>query len=47
MLDRDTGEFIGRLNIGGGGVMSLLPALGPNTAVVQTRNGTLMAITLQ
>ena len=47
VLDRDTGEFVGRLNVGGGGVMSILPALGPNTAVLQTRNGTLMAITLQ
>jgi outer membrane protein assembly factor BamB len=47
VLDRDTGEFVGRLNVGGGGVMALMPALGPNTAVLQTRNGTLMAITLQ
>ena len=47
VLDRDTGEFIGRLNVGGGGVMTMLPALGPNTVVLQTRNGTLMAVTLQ
>lgn len=47
VLDRDTGEFIGRLNVGGNGVMSILPALGPNTAVLQTRSGTLMAVTLQ
>lgn len=47
VLDRDTGEFIGRLNVGGGGVMTILPALGPNTAVLQTRNGTLLAVTLQ
>lgn len=47
VLDRDTGEFIGRLNVGGNGVMSILPALGPNTAVLQTRSGALMAVTLQ
>ena len=47
VLDRDTGEFVGRLNVGGNGVMSILPALGPNTAVLQTRSGTLMAVTLQ
>ena len=47
VLDRDTGEFIGRLNVGGNGVMSILPALGPNTAVLQTRSGNLMAVTLQ
>ncbi len=47
VLDRDTGEFIGRLNVGGGGVMTILPALSPNTVVLQTRNGTLMAVTLQ
>ena len=47
VLDRDTGEFVGRLNIGGNGVMSILPALGPNTAVLQTRSGTLMSVTLQ
>lgn len=47
VLDRDTGEFVGRLNVGGKGVMSVLPALGPNTAVLQTRSGNLMAITLQ
>lgn len=46
VLDRDTGEFIGRLNVGGG-VMSILPALGPNTALLQTRSGSLMAVTLQ
>ena len=47
VLDRDTGEFIGRLNVGGDGVMTILPALSPNTVVLQTRNGTLMAVTLQ
>lgn len=47
VLDRDTGEFVGRLNVGGNGVMSILPALGPNTAVLQTRSGALMAVTLQ
>jgi outer membrane protein assembly factor BamB len=47
VLDRDTGEFIGRLNVGGNGAMSILPALGPNTAVLQTRSGALMAVTLQ
>ena len=47
VLDRDTGEFIGRLNVGGNGIMSILPALGPNTAVLQTRSGTLMAVSLQ
>ena len=47
VLDRDTGEFISRLNVGGGGVMSMLPALGPNTVLLQTRGGSLMAVTLQ
>ncbi|WVH09486.1 MAG: Outer membrane beta-barrel assembly protein BamB [Fluviibacter phosphoraccumulans EoVTN8] len=47
VLDRDTGEFISRMNVGGGGVMSILPALGPNTVLLQTRGGSLMAITLQ
>ena len=47
VLDRDTGEFISRLNVGGGGVMSILPALGPNTVLLQTRGGSLMAVTLQ
>jgi len=47
VLDRDTGEFIGRLNVGGNGIMSILPALGPNTAVLQTRSGTVMAVSLQ
>lgn len=47
VLDRDTGEFVGRLNVGGNGVMSILPALGPNTTVLQTRSGALMAVTLQ
>lgn len=47
VLDRDTGEFIGRLNAGGNGIMSILPALGPNTAVLQTRSGALMAVSLQ
>ena len=47
VLDRDTGEFVGRLHVGGNGIMSLLPGLGPNTAVLQTRSGTLMAVTLQ
>ena len=47
VLDRDTGEFISRMNVGGGGVMSILPALGPNTVLLQTRGGSLMAVTLQ
>lgn len=47
VLDRDTGEFISRMNVGGGGIMSLLPALGPNTVLLQTRGGSLMAVTLQ
>jgi len=47
VLDRDTGEFISRMNVGGGGVMSILPALSPNTVLLQTRGGSLMAVTLQ
>lgn len=47
VLDRDTGEFISRMNVAGGGVMSILPALGPNTVLLQTRGGSLMAVTLQ
>ena len=47
VLDRDNGEFISRLNVGGDGVMSILPALGPNTVLLQTRGGSLMAVTLQ
>lgn len=47
VLDRDTGEFISRTNVGDGGVMSMLPALGPNTVLLQTRGGSLMAVTLQ
>ncbi len=47
VLDRDTGEFISRMDVGGGGVMSILPALGPNTVLLQTRGGSLMAVTLQ
>jgi outer membrane protein assembly factor BamB len=47
VLDRDNGEFISRMNVGGGGVMSILPALGPNTVLLQTRGGSLMAVTLQ
>ena len=47
VLDRDNGEFISRMNVGGGGVMSILPALGPNTVLLQTAGGSLMAVTLQ
>ena len=47
VLDRDTGEFISRMNVAGGGVMSILPALSPNTVLLQTRGGSLMAVTLQ
>ena len=47
VLDRDNGEFISRMNVGGGGVMSILPALGPNTVLLQTVGGSLMAVTLQ
>lgn len=47
VLDRDNGEFISRMNVGGGGVMSILPALGPNTVLLQTFGGSLMAVTLQ
>jgi outer membrane protein assembly factor BamB len=47
VLDRDNGAFISRMNVGGGGVMSILPALGPNTVLLQTAGGSLMAVTLQ